>query len=205
MLARRTAVTAIGAAAVLLVMPWPVRNAWAQAAERAVTFVKSTTDRLAAIANAAGSPGDKRGQLRTVLDGVVDHDEIARFCLGRFWQIATPAQQKQYMSLFYDLLAAQISEHLGEYQGVRVTMGLSRTFRDTEIVSTIVDRTGAPSLHVDWVVSTSTGAPQIVDLIAEGTSMRITQASDFTAFLAHHDYNIQALIDGMRMKSSQSG
>jgi phospholipid transport system substrate-binding protein len=58
---------------------------------------------------------------------------------------------------------------------------------------------------VDWVVSTSSGTPQIVDLIAEGTSMRITQASDFTAFLAHHQYNVEDLIAAMRQKSAQNG
>ena len=119
--------------------------------------------------------------------------------------IATPEQQKQYMALFYDLLAAQISGHLGEYKGVRVTMGLARKFEDTEIVITTVERPSNPATRVDWVVSTSSGTPQIVDLIAEGTSMRITQASDFTAFLAHHQYNVEDLIAAMRQKSAQNG
>src|SRR5271165_5696573 len=114
---RRLAMTLIGAATVLVAPTWPVRRASAQAGERAVVFIKSSTDRLVAIANTAGSPEDKRRRLRTVLDATVDHDEIAQFCLGRFWHVATPEQQKQFMALFYDLLAAQITAHLGEYEG----------------------------------------------------------------------------------------
>jgi phospholipid transport system substrate-binding protein len=198
---RRTAMILIGAAT----LPWPVRDARAQAGEHAVAFIKSTTDKLVAIVNSPPSPQEKRQRLREVIDAAVDLQDIGRYCLGRFWRIATPDQQKQYMAVFHDLLVAQIAGHLGEYQGVRITMGLSRTFRDTEIVITTVDRPGAPSARVDWVVGIGTGAPKIVDLVAEGTSMRITQASDFTAFLASHQYNIQDLIDGMRQKSAQNG
>jgi phospholipid transport system substrate-binding protein len=197
--------TLIGTASFLLAPPWRIQRAWAQAGERALAFIKSTTDQLAAVASSANSVPEKRRRLRAILDATVDHDEIARYCLGRFWRIATPDQQKQYMALFYDLLAAEITGHLGEYGGVRITMGLARTFEDTEIVTTMVERPNAPVMRVDWVVSTTTGTPQIVDLIAEGTSMRITQASDFTSYLAHHEYNIQGLIELMRQKSEQNG
>jgi phospholipid transport system substrate-binding protein len=202
---RRMAMTLIGTAALLVAPRLTVRSASAQPREQALTFIKDNTDKLVAIVNDTGAPLDKRLKLKTVLDAAVDHDNIAQVCLGRFWQIATPEQQKEYAALFEDLLVAQIAGHLGEYQGVRITIGLARTFKDTEIVITTVSRPGAPDLRVDWVVSTSTGSPKIVDLVAEGTSMRITQASDFTTFLAHHAYNIQDLIDAMRMKTAQSG
>lgn len=67
-------------------------------------------------------------------------DDIARFCLGRFWRIATPEQQQQYMVLFHDLLVTEIASHFGEYQGVHVTIGLARANEDTEIVITTVER-----------------------------------------------------------------
>jgi phospholipid transport system substrate-binding protein len=195
----------VGAVALLALPAGLTRKARAQPGEQAVAFIKNTTDALVAIVNSESPLADKRLKLRAILNSVVDHDEIARYCLGRFWRIATPEQQKQYMALFYDLLAAQISGHLGEYKGVRVTMGLARKFEDTEIVITTVERPSNPATRVDWVVSTSSGTPQIVDLIAEGTSMRITQASDFTAFLAHHQYNVEDLIAAMRQKSAQNG
>jgi phospholipid transport system substrate-binding protein len=134
-----------------------------------------------AVVNGAGSPAETRRRLQEVIASTVDVDDIARFCLGRFWQIATPDQQTQYMALFHDLLVTEIAGHLGEYQGVRVTMGLARASADTEIVITTVDRPNNPTTQVDWVVSTSSGSPKIVDLLAEGTSMRLTQSADFTA------------------------
>ena len=52
-------------------------------------------------------------------------------------------------------------------------------------------------------LGTSTGSPKIIDLLAEGTSLRVTQASDFSAYLSRHQYNVHALIEGMRQVVAQ--
>jgi len=104
---------------------------------------------------------------------------------------------------FHDLLLTEITDHFGQYQGVSVTMGLARASADTEIVITTVERPNNPPTQVDWVVATNTGTPRIVDLLAEGTSLRLTQAADFTAYLARHQYNIHELVEGMRQRVAQ--
>jgi phospholipid transport system substrate-binding protein len=53
-------------------------------------------------------------------------------------------------------------------------------------------------MRVDWVVGTATGSPKIVDLLAEGTSLRLTQSADFASYLARHQYNVHDLIEAMR-------
>jgi phospholipid transport system substrate-binding protein len=97
-------------------------------------------------------------------------------------------------------LVTKIAGHLGEYQGVQVSLGLARASEDTEIVITKVERPNNPPTRIDWVIATNTGGPKIVDLLAEGTSLRLTQAADFTAYLARHQYNIHELIEGMRQR-----
>jgi len=201
---RRTAIAVIGAAALLVISPVPVRDARAQPGETAIAFVKSASDQLVAIANGAGSPREKRQRLQSVIDASVDVDDIARFCLGRFWRIATPEQQRQYLTLFHDLLVTEIASHIGEYRGVIVKMGLARAAVDTEIVITTVERPKEPAMQIDWVVATNTGAPKIVDLLAEGTSMRLTHSADFTAYLARHQYDVGALVGGLRQRTAQT-
>jgi phospholipid transport system substrate-binding protein len=83
-------------------------------------------------------------------------------------------------------------------------MGLARMSGDTEIVITMVERPEDQTIQVDWVVSTTTGAPKIVDLLAEGTSLRLTQSADFTSYLARHQYSIHELIEGMRQMVAQN-
>jgi phospholipid transport system substrate-binding protein len=199
MLTRRAAMTMIVATACVIACPGLVRNAWAQATgEQAVAFVKSTSDQLVAIANDKDVPQKRRLRLKAVIESTVDVDDIARFCLGRFWRLATPDQQTQYTALFHDLLVTKIARNLGDYRGVRVTMGPARASEDTEIVITKVARPENPPMQIDWVVSTASGGPKIVDLLAEGTSLRLTQSADFTSYLAHNQYNVQSLIEGMR-------
>jgi phospholipid transport system substrate-binding protein len=108
------------------------------------------------------------------------------------------------MGLFRELLVTKIAGHLGEYRGVKVTMGLARASADTEIVITVVAQPGNPTTQVDWVVSTASGSPKIIDLLAEGTSMRLTESSDLTAYLARHQYNIHELLEGIRQLIAQS-
>jgi phospholipid transport system substrate-binding protein len=196
--------TMIGLPILVAVSPVPIRRVWAQAGDEAVSFIKSTSDQLVAITNAAGMPAEKHRRLKDVLEATVDVEDVARFCLGRFWRIATAEQQAQYLVLFDELLVTEIGGHLGDYQGVQVTMGLARTSADTEIVITTVTRPNSPATQVEWVVSKSSGRAKIVDLLAGGTSMRLTQSADFAAYLARHQYNIHELLEGMRQQLAQA-
>ncbi len=185
---RRTVIALASAIGILVIAPPTLSRAAASPGQQAVGFVRTTAERLVGIVNSDASPPERRHRLQQVIDATVDVNDIGRFCLGRFWRLATPEQQKEYLDLFGDLLVTKIAGHLGEYQGVRVNMGLARTAADTEIVITMVDRPNSPTYQVDWVVSTSSGGPKIIDLLAGGTSLRLTQSSDFAAFLARHQY-----------------
>jgi len=59
-----------------------------------------------------------------------------------------------------------------------------------------------PATQVDWVVATNTGSPRIIDVLAQGISLR--QSSDFAAYLARHQYNISELVEGMRQLTAQN-
>ena len=101
-----------------------VRPALAQAADgRASAFVKNIGDQLVAVVNGAGSDRDKRAQLTAIIDGAVDVDGVAKFCLGRFWRNASAEQQQRYTQLFHQVLVNNITAKLGEYRGVRFVMG----------------------------------------------------------------------------------
>jgi phospholipid transport system substrate-binding protein len=202
MLTRRTAMRMIGASALLpVVTGWPY-VASAGASDQATAFVRSTCDRLIAIADGGTSPAEMRPQFRAVLQSAVDVEDTARFCLGRFWRTATPDQQKEFTAQFGEFLVTKIASHFGKHQGVRVTIGLTRAQEDNDVVITTVDRPGTPTSQIEWVISTSTGSPKIVDLFSEGVSLRVTQHSDFTAYLSRN--GIDALIAVMRKRNAQT-
>jgi phospholipid transport system substrate-binding protein len=200
MIHRRSLLTFVAATAALSA----ARPARAQATEKAAAFIKSTGDKIVGVVNGPGSPTSKRAAMTQIVDSYVDVDEIGRFCLGRYWRQATPEQQKQYLRLFREVLVTNITAKVGEYQGVRFTMGRSRMEDEDVVVSTVVERPNNPPTNVDWVVSNPSSNPKIVDVKAEGTSLRLTQRHDYASYLQHNNNNIDALITAMRNQVSQS-
>ena len=179
--------------------------AQAQGTEKAATFVKTTGAKLVDVVNGPGSATAKRANMSQIINSAVDVDGVGRFCLGRYWRQATPEQQKQYLTLFHEVLITNITSKLGEYQGVTFTMGRSRMQDEEAVVSTTVDRPNNPPTAVDWIISSPSSEPKIIDVVAEGTSLRLTQRSDYASYLVHNNNNIDALISAMKAQVSQAG
>jgi phospholipid transport system substrate-binding protein len=190
-------------AAVSALLPLSVRAQ--SAADKAAAFVKSTGDRLVAVVNGPGSTSVKRAQMTQIINNDVDVEGIGRFCLGRYWKQATPEQQKQYLALFHEVLVTNITAKLGEYQGVTFTMGRSRPQDEEAVVSTTVIRPNNPPTAVDWIIANPTNTPKIIDVVAEGTSLRLTQRQDYASYLTHNNGSVDALIAAMKNQISQNG
>ena len=173
--------------------------------DRASAFVKNIGDRLVAVVNGAESDREKRAKLTAIIDGAVDVDGVARFCLGRYWRSASAEQQQRYTELFHQVLVNNITAKLGEYRGVRFTMGRTQQRDDNAVVSTVVERPNNPPTNVDWIISNPANAPKIIDVVAEGTSLRLTQRQDYASYLARNNNSIDALISAMRQQVAQAG
>jgi phospholipid transport system substrate-binding protein len=208
MLPRRDFLTQAAAAVVLTgaFLTLRIRPVFADSAvDRATAFVKATGDSLVSVINGNMSPADKRKTLARIIDNAVDVNGVAQFCLGRFWRQASTKEQQEYTQLFHAVLVNNISAKLGEYQGVTFTMGRAEQRDDNQVVSTTVDRPNSPPAQVDWVISEASGGPKIVDVIAEGTSLRLTQRSDYASYLVRNNNSVQALIEAMRQQIAQNG
>jgi phospholipid transport system substrate-binding protein len=199
----RRAVLRLGAAAAALLASG-LRPAAAQDAV-ADGFIKSFADDLVAIVNGPEPAAQKKAALGPVIDRDVDVSGVARFCLGRFWNSATPAQQAAYVTLFHHVLLNEISGHLGDYRGVGYTMTGDTQQGSRTLVGTTITRPNQPPIAVQWVVDTGSGAPKVVDVVAEGTSMRITQRSDYASYLSQHGNSIDALIAALHRQLDTAG
>jgi len=188
---------------VLTIGPGMVQRAAAAIDSRAaMSFVKSTGDQLIAIINSNADNRQKRDQLARVMDASVDVDGIARFCLGRSWSRATPEQQQQFRQAFRAMLVTNISGRLGDYQGVRFTVGRAQQREDGDVVSTVIERPNNAPSQVQWLVSNIAGSPKIEDMITEGVSLRLTQRNDYESFLAQNGGNVGALVQALQRKAA---
>lgn len=194
------------AATLLSATGWPARLAHAQsAAQHATGFIKGVGDQLVAVVNSSQPDAQKRTQLTQIIDGAVDVDAVARFCLGRFWRSASSQQQQNYTALFHQVLVNNITSKLGEYRGVSFIMGKAQMRDADAVVSTVVNRPNNPPTNVDWIVTNPVSTPKIIDVVAEGTSLRLTQRQDYASYLSHNNDNIDALINAMRQQVAQAG
>lgn len=183
--------------------PW--RSALAQSASAdAIRFVKSVGDQLVAVVNGPGSTAQKRQAMARIVERVVAVETIARFCLGRHWRRATAAQQQRYLQLFHEVLITSITSKLGEYRGVTFTVGRAVPDSANQKVDTVIRRPDKAPANVQWIIENPTSNPKIIDVIAEGTSLRLTQRSDYESYLAHNNNNIDALLSAMHRQIAQN-
>ncbi|HEX7389999.1 MAG TPA: ABC transporter substrate-binding protein [Acidiphilium sp.] len=176
----------------------PAAIAAAPAAPAAKQFIQDSGNKLVSIVNGPGSDSQKATNLRGLVNNIVAVDQIGKFVLGRYWRVATPDQRSEYMGLFHHLLAYNITTQIRAYHGVTFTVGQVQTGPEGEMVNTVVTRPGQTPAHVQWVVDEVGGAPKIVDVVVEGTSLRVTERSDYGSVISDNGGQVSALLEAMK-------
>jgi phospholipid transport system substrate-binding protein len=174
-------------------------------AARATAFIQQTGEELVAAINATDAPiAQRRQRVAAVLRRAVDVEGVGEFILGRFWRVATPDQQAEYLRLFEEILIRNLSARFGEYQGVRFALGRAQARTEEDVlVNTVVERPGGPPFGLDWRVQNVNGAPRVIDVIAEGTSLRLTTRGEYSSVITRNGGNVGALLSAMRQQIQQ--
>ncbi len=185
-------------AAAALLLP-SARALAAVDAVRASGFIQATGNELVTAINSGTAVAQRRQAVAGILRRTVDIPGVGRFILGRWWRTATPEEQTTYNKLFEDTLIQNLASRFGEYQGVKFTLGRSQPNTDEDVmVSTTIERPNTAAFILDWRVSEVAGQPKIVDVIAEGTSLRLTQRSEYSSVIQRNNSQVSALLAAMR-------
>lgn len=167
----------------------------------AKAFIRRTGDAILAVVNGSGSGKQKGQALARIVNQDVDVDGVARFALGRFWRIATAQQRQDYLSLFRQYLVFNVTGRLSQYKGTTFTIDRAEPLNGDVSVSTTIHIPNNQPASLEWIVSFASGSPKIIDLVAEGTSLRITQRSDYASVITRNGgQDVQALLDAMRQQ-----
>ncbi|MCQ0040816.1 MULTISPECIES: MlaC/ttg2D family ABC transporter substrate-binding protein [Acetobacteraceae] len=194
MLRQLTRRTILGAASLFALIP---TLAFATpSSDEAKAFVNDFGGKLVAVLNSDTSLAKKREALLPLLRANVDVPGIGRYCLGRYWRIATPEQQKLYLELFQDVLLNAVTARVGEYQNISVRLVDSVPSPAGQKVTLQISRPHQPPILMTAVIDGE--PPKVVDLYGEGASMRLTQRSDYTTYLTRHGGQVQTLIDALK-------
>ena len=172
---------------------------------RATAFVdRAGQDLVNAINDQRLNQTQRRDKVASVLRNAIDIEGTGRFILGRYGRQASPAELQDYNKLFDEIIIRNLSARFGEYRGVKFSLGRSqqRTEEDA-LVSTLIERPNNPSFTLDWRVADINGQPKVVDVIAEGTSLRLTTRSEYAAVIQRNNGRVASLLDAMRGQIAQ--
>ncbi len=144
----------------------------------------------------------RESHFRSLLAQGFDLRFIGRFVLGKYWRMATPEQQNDYLALFGEYVLQTYSARLGGYAGESMTVVDARQATDKDVVvRTNIDRPSGPPIIAEWRVRTTDGRFRIIDVAVEGISMAVTQRAEFAAVVQRD--GIDGLLTILRARTTK--
>jgi phospholipid transport system substrate-binding protein len=159
----------------------------------AAGFVQENGNKILGLAPLATDNAGSRQQLLELVNQVLDVDS----------RQATPDQLQKYLQLFHQVISNGVTARLSAYANATFTLGRSEARGGDTLVHSTITRPGSPAADVDWLVGPIDGQMKILDVIAEGTSLRLTERSDYTSYLQNHGGNVDALLTAIQAQVSQ--
>lgn len=144
-------------------------------------------------------------KFKAMLNVNFDLKAIGRFALGRWYNVATPAEQAEYMTLFTKMVERIYTDRFSLYSGETFAIMNSRIDAgDDTIVVSQVQRPNGPPVNVDWRVRKQADGKtyKIVDVIVEGVSMSVTQRAEFASVIQRGGGNVESLLKMMRDRAA---
>ena len=144
----------------------------------------------------------RRAQFLDLLERGFAVEAISRFVLGRYWRVASRAQQEKFQEVFKRIVAQRFLPLFKEYgREDFVVEGADPDPAQPSLyaVRTLIARPGrtasdAPKVQVVWRVRPAGDSYEIVDIKAEGVSMAITLRSEYNSAIQRAGGNVGNLI-----------
>src|SRR5277367_50263 len=138
-------------------------------------------------------------RFRELFGADFDLPGIGRFVLGRYWRVATPEQQQQFLGLLREYLAQAYAGRLAQYAGEKFQALNAQPQGDETIVSSQILRNDGGKINVQWHL-VNNGGWKITDAYVAGVSMAVTERDEFASVIQQGGGQVQYLIDRLRQK-----
>jgi phospholipid transport system substrate-binding protein len=161
-------------------------------------------DAISTLALPNKTPAQIAEKFDKILRTNFDFEGIARFVLGRYWRVATPEQQAEYIKLFGAYVVGVYANRFQAYSGETISVDTVRLDGSDALVTSKINLTGGrPPVTVDWKISEGPdGSPKVADVIIEQVSMSITQRSEFASIIAGGGGKVETLLAQLRARTN---
>lgn len=202
MLSRRTLIVAFAAFATLVSSHLPAR---ADATTDARAFIQRLADTAMNTVAVKGLSDDERARrFRTLFVDTFDLPEIGKLVLGRYWRVATPEQQQEFLRLFEDVQVYTWTRRFKEYSGETLdVLSVSPEGETDFVVESRIKREKLEPISVSWRVRKAGESFHVLDIKVEGASMAFTHRSEYSSVIQSGGGQVEALLAALRKKVAQ--
>jgi len=169
--------------------------------------VRETVDAVLAVLQDKSMQGEentgkRRAKMRQAVFQRFGFEEMAQRALGQYWSKRTPAEKKEFVTLFSDLLErsyiTKIESYTGEQQVLYTKESIDKDYASvrTEIV---VQRDA--NVEVVYQLLRRDGNWQVYDVVIEGVSLVNNYRTQFNNIISRESYD--ALVKKLKLKLEQ--
>jgi phospholipid transport system substrate-binding protein len=187
----------------LLLVSFTVRDGWAGTptdqlranVDRVLKVVGDTTMK------APDRAKERRAQVRRIADDFFAFDETAKRALGRHWQARTPAEQKEFVALFSDLLERSYLTKIELYGGEKIQYVGEIADGDQATVKTKIVTKAESEIPVDYRMLRRGDKWLVYDVVIEGVSLISNYRTQFNKIIQTSSY--QELLNKIKSKDAE--
>lgn len=170
--------------------------------------VRETTDAVLAILQDKALQGPeqaeaRREKMRRAVFQRFGLEEMAQRALGPHWQKRTPAEKKEFATLFGELLERSYINKIESFTTEQKIRYTKETIEQDGFasVTTVVDLKRDSSVDVEYRLVRRDGAWHVYDIIIEGVSLVNNYRTQFNNIVSQESY--EALLKKLKLKLEQ--
>jgi phospholipid transport system substrate-binding protein len=144
----------------------------------------------------------KKTRIRAIADRMFDFAELSKRTLAINWRKFTPDQQKEFISLYKDLLADTYADKITSYTDEKIvfTKEVSLSQNTAEVQSVVYRKT--QEIPIYYRVLNENGSWRVYDVVIEGVSLVNNYRSQFREILSSKPPS--SLLETLRKKVGKS-
>jgi phospholipid transport system substrate-binding protein len=139
-------------------------------------------------------------QLREIVYTRFDFEEMAKRSLGSHWRRLSPQQQKEFVTVFTELLETTYADKIDLYEGQQVEYVGETIDKNYAEVNTRVIGKNRETYLVDYRLHLVDGKWRIYDVVAENISLVNNYRSQFNRVVVNS--SVEELIKRIKQKSN---
>ena len=128
----------------------------------------------------------KLDEISAIINEIFDWQELSRRTLGREWKKFTPDQQKEFMTLFEQLLQGIYADRILAYTSEKIDFGKETELKKGRVeVESYIITTDNKKVPLFYRLTDKSGQWRVYDVVIEGVSMVKNYRGQFRQILSN--------------------